>query len=166
MCYRSQTFSSCVRAIVTGWAICSSTIGHPRWRSHAPAKPRLLILISLRLLVAATSILGPAAATNAHATRVLIEDGRAVGVEYRTPAGLVTARCRREVIVSGGVYGSPQLLQLSGLGPATLLQQLGIPVRQALPAGEGRTNHQYLADHGRQRRRLKTVGEGIHFFLA
>ena len=56
--------------------------------------------------------------TNAHATRVLIEDGRAVGVEYRTPNGLFTARCRGEVIVSGGVYGSPQLLQLSGLGPA------------------------------------------------
>ena len=60
--------------------------------------------------------------TNAHATRVLIEDGRAVGVEYRTPDGKFTARCRGEVIVSGGVYGSPQLLQLSGLGPAEHLR--------------------------------------------
>src|SRR5207237_1134718 len=59
-------------------------------------------------------------ATSAHATRVVIEDGRAVAVEYRTPKGLVTARCRGEVVVSGGVYGSPQLLQLSGLGPAAL----------------------------------------------
>ncbi|MBV8491947.1 MAG: GMC family oxidoreductase N-terminal domain-containing protein, partial [Alphaproteobacteria bacterium] len=58
--------------------------------------------------------------TKAHATRVLIENGRAVGVEYRTPQGLFTARCRGEVVVSGGVYGSPQLLQLSGLGPADL----------------------------------------------
>src|SRR5215472_10227439 len=52
--------------------------------------------------------------THAHATRVLFENGRAVGVEYRTPQGLRTARARGEVIVSGGVYGSPQLLQLSG----------------------------------------------------
>src|SRR5579863_8748893 len=73
-------------------------------------------------------------ATNAHATRVLIEEGRAVGVEYRTPAGLVTARCRREIVVSGGVYGSPQLLQLSGLGPAALLQQCGVPVVRDMPA--------------------------------
>ena len=82
-------------------------------------------------------------ATNAHATRVVIEDGRAVGVEYRTPGGLVTARCRREVIVSGGVYGSPQLLQLSGLGPASLLQQLGIPVVRDMP-GVGADLHDHF----------------------
>ncbi len=82
-------------------------------------------------------------ATNAHATRVLIEEGRAVGVEYRTPAGLVTARCRGEVIVSGGVYGSPQLLQLSGLGPAALLQQLGIPVVRDMP-GVGADLHDHF----------------------
>jgi choline dehydrogenase len=81
-------------------------------------------------------------ATNAHATRVLIENGRAVGVEYRTPAGLVTARATREVIVSGGVYGSPQLLMLSGLGPAEHLQQHGIPVIKDMP-GVG----SHLHDH-------------------
>ncbi len=82
-------------------------------------------------------------ATNAHATRVLIEDGRAVGVEYRTPAGLVTAHCRREIVVSGGVYGSPQLLQLSGLGPASLLQELGIPVVRDMP-GVGADLHDHF----------------------
>ncbi|HEV2336856.1 MAG TPA: GMC family oxidoreductase N-terminal domain-containing protein [Stellaceae bacterium] len=82
-------------------------------------------------------------ATNAHATRVLIEEGRAVGVEYRTPAGLVTARCRREIVVSGGVYGSPQLLQLSGLGPAALLQELGIPVVRDMP-GVGADLHDHF----------------------
>ena len=65
-------------------------------------------------------------ATSAHATRLLIENGRCVGVEYRTPGGLVQARAKREVIVSGGVYGSPQLLMLSGLGPAEHLKQHGI----------------------------------------
>jgi choline dehydrogenase len=81
-------------------------------------------------------------ATKAHATRVLIENGRAIGVEYRTPQGLFTARCRGEIVVSGGVYGSPQLLQLSGLGPAELLRQHGIPVVHDMP-GVG----SHLHDH-------------------
>ena len=81
-------------------------------------------------------------ATGAHATRVLIENGRATGVEYRTPAGLVTARATREVIVSGGVYGSPQLLMLSGLGPAAHLKQHGIAVIKDMP-GVG----SHLHDH-------------------
>jgi choline dehydrogenase-like flavoprotein len=72
-------------------------------------------------------------ATSAHATRLLIENGRAVGVEYRTPEGLTTARAGREVIVSGGVYGSPQLLMLSGLGPAAHLLQHGIKVIKDMP---------------------------------
>src|SRR6266851_4130917 len=81
-------------------------------------------------------------ATGAHATRVLIEDGRATGIEYRTPDGLATARATREVIVSGGVYGSPQLLMLSGLGPAAHLKQHGIAVIKDMP---GVGNH--LHDH-------------------
>ncbi len=70
---------------------------------------------------------------NAHATRILIESGRAVGVEYRTPRGLVTARAKAEVIVSGGVYGSPQLLLLSGIGPGAHLKEVGIDVVHDLP---------------------------------
>lgn len=65
---------------------------------------------------------------NAHATRILVENGRAIGVEYRTPRGVETARARAEVIVSGGVYGSPQLLLLSGIGPAAHLKEMGIDV--------------------------------------
>jgi choline dehydrogenase len=86
-------------------------------------------------------------ATGAHATRVLIEDGRAVGVEYRTPgsmgAGLTTARATREVVVSGGVYGSPQLLMLSGLGPAAHLKQHGIAVIKDMP-GVGAHLHDHF----------------------
>ncbi len=66
--------------------------------------------------------------TGAHATRILIENGRAAGVEYHTPEGRRVARANGEVVVSGGVYGSPQLLQLSGLGPADLLAAHGIAV--------------------------------------
>jgi choline dehydrogenase len=80
--------------------------------------------------------------TGAHATRILIENNRAVGVEYRTAAGLRTAWTRGEVVVSGGAFGSPQLLQLSGLGPADLLQELGIPVIRDMP-GVGA----HLQDH-------------------
>ena len=72
--------------------------------------------------------------TGAHATKVLIENNRAVGVEYHTAQGRRTARARGEVIVSGGAFGSPQLLQLSGLGPAEHLREMGIEVVRDMPA--------------------------------
>jgi choline dehydrogenase len=81
-------------------------------------------------------------ATEAHATRILFDGTRAVGVEYRTPHGTKTARARGEIVVSGGVYGSPQLLQLSGLGPGALLREYGIPVVRDM---EGVGKH--LHDH-------------------
>ena len=64
--------------------------------------------------------------TAAMVTRVLIEDGRAVGVEYRRDGVLQALRCRAEVILAGGAVNSPQLLQLSGVGPGALLQGQGI----------------------------------------
>ena len=83
--------------------------------------------------------------TRAHATKILIENGRAIGVEFQTPAGRKSARANREVIVSGGVYGSPQLLLLSGLGPAEQLQGFGIPViRDMLGVGANLRDHFYL----------------------
>jgi choline dehydrogenase len=79
---------------------------------------------------------------NAHATRILLEDGRAVGVQYRTPRGLASARCRGEVIVCAGVYGSPQLLLLSGIGPGQHLQEMGIAVVKDLaPVGANLHDH-------------------------
>jgi choline dehydrogenase len=70
---------------------------------------------------------------NATATRILIENGRAAGVEYRTSDDMRTARCRGEIIVSGGVYGSPQLLLLSGIGPGAHLKEMGLDVVRDLP---------------------------------
>ena len=82
--------------------------------------------------------------TRAHATRVIVEEGRATGVEFHTPAGPRRAWARGEVIVSGGVYGSPQLLQLSGIGPGEWLSGLGIPVVHDLPGvGENLRDHFY-----------------------
>ena len=60
--------------------------------------------------------------------------GAPSGCEYRTPKGLETAHARAEVIVSGGVYGSPQLLMLSGIGPGAHLKEMGIEVVRDQPA--------------------------------
>jgi choline dehydrogenase len=66
--------------------------------------------------------------TSALAQRILFDGRRADAVEYRKAGGLKTARARREILVSGGAFNSPQLLQLSGIGPAELLRKHGIDV--------------------------------------
>ncbi|MCK1517522.1 GMC family oxidoreductase N-terminal domain-containing protein [Bradyrhizobium sp. 190] len=71
--------------------------------------------------------------TEAHATRVLIEHGNAVGVEFRSSDGLSRVYANGEVIASGGAYGSPQLLLLTGVGPGQHLQDMGVPVLHDLP---------------------------------
>jgi choline dehydrogenase len=70
--------------------------------------------------------------TSAHATRILLDGKRATGVAYRQDGGEKTAQARREVILCAGALQSPQLLQLSGVGPAALLQAHGIPVVHSL----------------------------------
>jgi len=72
-------------------------------------------------------------ATEALTQRVLVEGGKAVGVEYRHQGRVMTARARGEVILSAGAFGSPQILQLSGIGPAALLRQHGIAVVRDMP---------------------------------
>ena len=71
--------------------------------------------------------------TRAHAAKILVENNRAVGIEYQTPNGRRVARARGEVIVSGGAFGSPHLLQLSGIGPGEHLQEMGVGVVHELP---------------------------------
>ncbi|HZQ15060.1 MAG TPA: choline dehydrogenase [Pseudolabrys sp.] len=71
--------------------------------------------------------------TNTLATRVLLSGRRAVGVEYRQGGTTKTAHAKAEVIVAGGAFNSPQLLQLSGLGPADLLRSHGIAVIADMP---------------------------------
>ncbi len=83
--------------------------------------------------------------TDAHAQRILIEDGSAVGVAYKQGASdskekLIKAN--REVILCAGAIASPHLLQISGVGDAALLQSLGIKVTQNLPGvGENFRDH-------------------------
>lgn len=74
--------------------------------------------------------------TDAQVTRIVLEGKRATGVTYRKGGAEHGITARREVIVSAGAINSPRLLQLSGIGPAELLQTAGIAVRHAL-AGVG-----------------------------
>jgi choline dehydrogenase len=78
---------------------------------------------------------------NALTTRVLFEGRRAVGVEYRVGGETRIARANGEVIVSAGAINSPQLLQLSGLGPGALLQAHGIPVVADMNVGNDLQDH-------------------------
>ncbi|HXC58264.1 MAG TPA: GMC family oxidoreductase N-terminal domain-containing protein [Steroidobacteraceae bacterium] len=82
--------------------------------------------------------------TDAPATRVMVADGRATGVEVEHSGVRRVISAAREVIVSCGAYGSPQLLQLSGIGDASLLRQHGIDVVLDLPA-VGRNLHDHPA---------------------
>ncbi|HYL03494.1 MAG TPA: choline dehydrogenase [Steroidobacteraceae bacterium] len=80
--------------------------------------------------------------THALATRILTEGRRAVGVRYRRGGALHEVRARREVLLCAGAIGSPQLLKLSGLGPAAELRALGIEVVHELPGvGENLQDH-------------------------
>jgi choline dehydrogenase-like flavoprotein len=80
--------------------------------------------------------------THAHATRILFEGKRAVGVEYRQGKELKQIRARREVILAAGAFQTPHLLMLSGVGDSTTLGKHGIATVHHLP-GVG----QNLQDH-------------------
>lgn len=99
--------------------------------------------------------------THAHATEIIFEGKRAVGVRY-TKGGKggtpVEVRANKEVILSGGTYNSPQLLQLSGIGSPDLLGAHGIQVRHALPVGEGLQDH-YAPRTVARVKDIKTINE-------
>jgi choline dehydrogenase len=74
--------------------------------------------------------------------RVLLEGTRAIGIEYSQNGALHQAKVKKEVLLCGGSINSPQILQLSGIGPGALLQSLGIEVRHDLPGvGENLQDH-------------------------
>ncbi|WP_330180704.1 FAD-dependent oxidoreductase [Nocardia sp. NBC_01503] len=81
---------------------------------------------------------------NTHVLRILIENGRATGVEYRTEHGTEVLRADREVIVSAGAFGSPHLLMLSGIGPADHLRAFDIDVVADLPVGDNLHDHMFV----------------------
>ena len=103
---------------------------------------------------AATAYLKPArkrgnltVLTRAHATRVLMDGKRATGIEWVNRSGDVArANASREVILSGGTFNTPQLLMLSGIGPADHLRAHGIGVLANLPVGKGLQDHLAVAN--------------------
>jgi len=82
--------------------------------------------------------------TDALVHRVTFDGKRATGVEFSRNGVVEHAASTRETILSAGAIGSPQILQLSGIGPAALLQQHGIPVVADLPVGENLQDHLQL----------------------
>lgn len=77
-------------------------------------------------------------------SRVVVENGRAVGVEVVEPEGRRVIRAAREVVLSAGAFGSPQVLQLSGIGPAGHLREHGIDVVADLPVGDNLHDHLFV----------------------
>ena len=108
----SQAGCGVYQTTTRGGRRCSAAVAYLR---PALARPNLSVL------------------TECLSTRLLVEDGRATGVQYRQGAAMQTARATREVIVAAGAIGSPRLLLLSGIGPADELRAHGIDVRLDLP---------------------------------
>lgn len=112
--------------------------------------------------------------TGALATQVVIEQNRAVGVRYLKGGVEHVARARREVILSGGAVNSPQLLQLSGVGPGALLREHGVAVVVDLPGvGENLQDHYMMGVRYRlkagapsvngQSKGLRLIGEVLRY---
>jgi choline dehydrogenase len=112
--------------------------------------------------------------TRALASRVLFEGKRAIGVEFTKGGKTITARAKREVILSGGAVNSPQLLQLSGIGNGDLLRGLNVPVVAELNGvGENLQDHYVLTATWRLKpgtisvnelsRGMRFVGETIKY---
>jgi 4-pyridoxate dehydrogenase len=92
--------------------------------------------------------------TSALATRVLFDGSRAIGVEYARGGRLQQARAAREVLLAGGVFNTPQLLMLSGIGPADHLREMGITPRVNLRGvGENLQDHLSVDVHHARRGR-------------
>ncbi len=100
--------------------------------------------------------------TNAHATKILLDGKRAIGIAYRRGGAngkIYTIQAAREVIISGGTINSPHLLQLSGIGNPVLLNSLGIEVKHALPGvGENLRDH-YGARLTARAKNVQTINE-------
>src|SRR5690606_33702979 len=112
--------------------------------------------------------------TEALASRVIVEGGRAVGVEALVGGQLTTYR-GQEVILSAGALASPAILQRSGIGPADELRALGIPVVHDSPGvGRNLREHRALlmqwrvddaASQNRDHGGLRLIGNALQYYL-
>ena len=102
--------------------------------------------------------------TVAHVSRILFEGRRAVGVAYSCKGVRKEAKARREVILSGGAINSPQLLMLSGIGPADHLRDVGIDTLVDAKA-VGRNLQDHIAVSYFYKVRTATLNDVLHPFL-
>ncbi|HEV2302963.1 MAG TPA: GMC family oxidoreductase N-terminal domain-containing protein, partial [Stellaceae bacterium] len=134
---------------------CSTAVGYLR---PAMTRPNLQVL------------------THALTEKILFEGRRAVGVAFRRGGESAVARARREVILSAGAIGSPQILMLSGVGPEAHLRALGIDMVAALPGvGQGLQDHysapiklkcrQRITVNDVMQSSLKKVEAGLRYYL-
>jgi Choline dehydrogenase and related flavoproteins len=99
---------------------------------------------------------------HAVSAKVVIENRRACAVSYYQGDELKEVRARREVILAGGAFGSPQVLQLSGIGAGEELKQLGIPVVNELPGvGKNLQDHIDYVQSWRVPSNTETVGASL-----
>ena len=121
-------------------------------------------------------ILKPTIYLNTLVEKILFEDNRAVGIQYRKGKNIRKAYSDREVILSMGAFGSPQLLMLSGIGPTEHLHEMGIDTRRDLP-GVGQNLQDHLEVHiqhhctkpislNRYLRPDRMVQAGIQWFIS
>jgi choline dehydrogenase len=114
--------------------------------------------------------------TGALATRIVFDGLRATGIEYRQGGQPHIAKAAREVILSGGAFNSPQLLQLSGVGPRALLEQHGIPIVLDAPGvGDALQDHLYVRTFWRCTKAItlnddmlslwRKIGIGLNYLL-
>lgn len=98
--------------------------------------------------------------TGANVLRVMTQGGEATGVEYRNGRGsTVTAHARQEVILAAGALATPKILMLSGIGPGSHLQSMGIHVVRDLPGvGENYQDHLEVSAYGRAREPISLFG--------
>jgi choline dehydrogenase len=130
-------------------------------RQFGVSRPQITVRGSRRASTA-TEFLRPARSRGnlqieceAHVQRVDLEGRKAVGVTYSQGGNLRSVKARREVILSGGVINSPQLLMLSGIGPAEHLGSVGIEVRHDLPGvGQNLQDHAYCFFTARTKREI------------
>jgi choline dehydrogenase len=104
--------------------------------------------------------------THAVSAKVTFDGRRARGVAYHQGGEIREAHARREVVLAAGAFGSPQLLQLSGIGAGAELQQLGIPMVQHLPGvGENLQDHIDYVQSWRVPSSTETVGVSLRASL-
>lgn len=119
----TQAGASLYQTTIRNGRRCSAAVGYLR-----PAIGRKNLTVSTDLAV----------------NRIVVDNGRAVGVEVRKGGAVSVLRAEREVIVTAGAIGSPKLLMLSGIGPAAHLQAVGVPVVHDL-AGVGQNLHDHFS---------------------